>query len=34
LDEDDAVYDLVDEDEYAKLVESRRQSDFVVDDGK
>jgi hypothetical protein len=33
LDEDD-VYDVLDEDEYRNLVESRRQrEDFVVDDG-
>ena len=32
--EDDAVFDLVDEDEYQKVVEGRRNGvDFVVDDG-
>jgi len=35
LEEDEDVYDLVDEKEYASVVESRRQKgDFVVDDGK
>lgn len=34
LDEDDAVFDVLDDDEYAELVESRRNGqDFVVDDG-
>jgi DNA polymerase alpha subunit A len=36
LDEDDAVYDIVDEDKYAEIVEERRKTgvtDFVVDDG-
>ncbi len=33
--EEEDVYDLVDQDEYRNLVESRRQrEDFVVDDGK
>ena len=33
--EEEDVYDLVDQDEYKNLVESRRQrEDFVVDDGK
>jgi hypothetical protein len=33
--EEDDVYDIVDEEEYANLVNSRRQrEDFVVDDGK
>ena len=33
--EEDDVYDIVDEEEYKALVESRRQrEDFVVDDGK
>ena len=33
--EEDDVYDVVDEDEYQSLVESRRQrEDFVVDDGE
>lgn len=33
--EEDDVYDIVDEAEYANLVNSRRQrEDFVVDDGK
>jgi hypothetical protein len=32
--EEDDVYDILPEDEYEKLVESRRQrEDFVVDDG-
>jgi hypothetical protein len=34
LQEEEDVYDVYDEDEYQKLVESRRQrEDFVVDDG-
>jgi hypothetical protein len=34
LKEDDDVYDVVDQDDYDKMVESRRQrDDFVVDDG-
>eukprot|EP01040_Poterioochromonas_malhamensis_P001065 gene1065-1130_t len=33
LDDDDAVYDVVDEDKYAQIVEERRKGgDFVVDD--
>lgn len=33
--EEEDVYDIVDEEEYQSLVESRRQrEDFVVDDGK
>ena len=33
--EEEDVYDLVDQDEYRNLVESRRQrEDFVVDDGR
>ena len=33
--EEEDVYDVVDEDEYQSLVNSRRQrEDFVVDDGK
>jgi hypothetical protein len=33
--DDGDVYEYVDEDEYQKLVESRRQrEDFVVDDGE
>lgn len=33
--EEEDVYDVVDEEEYANLVNSRRQrEDFVVDDGK
>ena len=33
--EEEDVYDVVDEDEYRSLVESRRQrEDFVVDDGE
>lgn len=33
--EEEDVYDLVDQDEYKNLVESRRQrEDFVVDDGR
>lgn len=35
LDKDEDVYDLVDEKEYASVVEARRnKGDFVVDDGK
>ena len=35
LDDDDAVYDVVDEDKYAQIVEERRKGgDFVVDDGR
>jgi len=35
LEEDDDVYDVVDEKEYAQVVEQRRKKgDFVVDDGK
>lgn len=34
LDEDDNVYDLVDEDKYNKIVDGRRKElNFVVDDG-
>ena len=34
VEEEDDVYEIVQEDEYRKLVESRRQrEDFVVDDG-
>ena len=33
--EEDDVYDIVEEEDYKSLVESRRQrEDFVVDDGK
>lgn len=28
------MYDVVDEDEYNKIVAQRQQSDFVVDDGE
>jgi hypothetical protein len=35
LDEDEDVYDVVDEEKYAQIVEERRNAgDFVVDDGK
>jgi DNA polymerase alpha subunit p180 N terminal len=35
LEEEDNVYDLVEEDQYAKIVEGRRsESSFVVDDSK
>jgi hypothetical protein len=35
LDEDDDVYELVEESKYAELVENRRKGgDFVVDDSK
>lgn len=35
LKEEDDVYDVVDQEDYEKLVESRRQmDDFVVDDGR
>jgi hypothetical protein len=35
LDDEDEVYDLVDEEHYAKIVEDRRnKNDFVVDDSK
>jgi hypothetical protein len=35
LDDEDEVYDLVDEEQYAKIVEDRRnKNDFVVDDSK
>lgn len=35
LHEEEDVYDVVDEEDYAKLVNSRRQmDDFVVDDGE
>ena len=34
INDDDDIYDYVEEEEYQKLVESRRQrEDFVVDDG-
>ncbi|RYH30980.1 hypothetical protein EON65_03735 [archaeon] len=34
MDDDDNIYDVVDEDKYAELVEKRRKAgDFVVDDG-
>jgi uncharacterized protein (DUF1330 family) len=34
FDDDDAVFDMLDDNEYAELVESRRNGqDFVVDDG-
>lgn len=34
LDEDEDVYDVVDEEKYAQIVEERRNAgDFVVDDG-
>jgi len=33
--EEEAVYDVIDEEEYQNLVEERRErDDFVVDDGK
>ncbi len=35
LEEEDDVYDVIDETEYAQVVEERRKKgDFVVDDGK
>ncbi len=35
MDDDEDVYDVVDEDKYAQIVEDRRNAgDFVVDDGK
>lgn len=35
MDEDDDVFDIVDEEKYAAIVENRRSgTDFIVDDGK
>ena len=28
------IYDVVDEDSYAKIVQERQEEDFIVDDGK